>query len=920
MPLGAARITLLAFQPSVAAEAEVIRRKIGITALSNTQINTAQSKFGGASATSGSNSDILECGSVVLPGQADYTVEFWFRLPNLTERRGFFGQYSSGAVGRTDAEFINQDGGYISFFQPPGSSFSEDYRIKSNSTISANTWHHCAITRDYGGNGHTMYIDGVAQTDTIADHSGTTQQIPLEIFSPQLGTVSTDYYMDEFRVSDIVRYTANFTPSTTPFQNDENTLLLLHMDGTDGSTLFEDDNGVAIKSSTGRTAISYTASGDAQVSTTESKFGGSSLYTNSGATATQIVSDSNYTFGTGDFTIEAWVYLEDDANGYVWAHGTSFSDASNIRLLNIASTDKWQLRLGATNYDPSATVSFNTWTHLALVRTSGTVNFYVDGVKDTTIGSSGNVTFSTDLQSRPMALANLSYANVAPWQGYIDEFRISDVARYTANFTPSTEQFVADANTITLLHMDGANASTVFKDAIDGRKKVGVTALGNTQVDTAQSKIGGASALFDGSGDGLVAVPATKSDFTFDGDFTFEFWYNPVTDTGDASASLLSAKQTSSASDPNQWFILHRNFDNKLQVSLPSAGAESFPSASSSAITNNTWNHIALARSGSTVTLYLNGVSQGSKTNAADFGHPTNGNNEIGIGCFPDGALPFNQGGNGYIDEVRLSTTARYTSGFTPSTTPFVNDDDTVLLLHMDGTDGIQDFQDDNGVGRARVGVSAIGNAQVDTADSKFGGASALFDGSSDALYARVGDTPYVDIGTGDVTFECWFNKDSDKSLFDARVSTNTNVPLVQVVLGQVKLWWNNAYAIEHPTSISTGTWYHTALVRSSGVWEIYVNGVASGSPYTPTTDDFPPSNTEIFRIGINQPGSNSMDGHIDEFRISNTARYTTGFTPSTTPFVNDDNTLLLLHMDGTDGSTTFIDDNGVTPNHDYGA
>ena len=51
--------------------------------------------------------------------------------------------------------------------------------------------------------------------------------------------------------------------------------------------------------------------------------------------------------------------------------------------------------------------------------------------------------------------------------------------------------------------------------------------------------------------------------------------------------------------------------------------------------------------------------------------------------------------------------------------------------------------------------------------------------------------------------------------------------------------------------------------------------------------------------------------GNIDEFRISNNARYTAAFTPETTPFQNDANTLLLLHMDGTDGDTDFVDDNG---------
>src|SRR5262245_3861014 len=91
---------------------------------------------------------------------------------------------------------------------------------------------------------------------------------------------------------------------------------------------------------------------------------------------------------------------------------------------------------------------------------------------------------------------------------------------------PDTQQYgpspTVDSYTVSLLHMDGADATTSFPD--DGQSHAHTwTANGNVQVDTAQSKFGGASALFDGAGDFLTTTDDT--DFQFGtGDWTVDFW------------------------------------------------------------------------------------------------------------------------------------------------------------------------------------------------------------------------------------------------------------------------------------------------------------------------------------------------------------------------------------------------------------
>jgi hypothetical protein len=99
------------------------------------------------------------------------------------------------------------------------------------------------------------------------------------------------------------------------------------------------------------------------------------------------------------------------------------------------------------------------------------------------------------------------------------------------------------------------------------------------------------------------------------------------------------------------------------------------------------------------------------------------------------------------------------------------------------------------------------------------------------------------------------------------------------------------------------------AIVRVGVTVTFYHNGVNAGGAgsWGPTIGNTTPT------IGV-YAGSYFLNGWIDEYRISNVARYTANFTPSTTPFQNDANTVLLLHCDGTDASTVFTDDNGIAP------
>lgn len=200
-----------------------------------------------------------------------------------------------------------------------------------------------------------------------------------------------------------------------------------------------------------------------------------------------------------------------------------------------------------------------------------------------------------------------------------------------------------------------------------------ITAVGNAQIDTAQSKFGGASYLGDGVGDRLNV----DGNFSQTGNFTFEFWFRAADLVG--NQALMGIGNESSG-----------RYNFYLNTSNPRlnlyAGADVI--SASSNVSTNTWYHLALVRNSTTVTMYLDGTSVGSTTISGTFANA----NGLYVGDISDGAISF----NGHIDEIRVSNIARYTTTFTPSTSAFVNDANTLLLIHADGTDGSTVFTDDN--------------------------------------------------------------------------------------------------------------------------------------------------------------------------------------------------------------------------------
>jgi len=224
--------------------------------------------------------------------------------------------------------------------------------------------------------------------------------------------------------------------------------------------------------------------------------------------------------------------------------------------------------------------------------------------------------------------------------------------------------------------------------------------------------------------------------------------------------------------------------------------------------------------------------------------------------------------------------------------------------------------------------VTANGSAHIETAQSKFGGASGRFDGTNSYLSSPDSTDWYF--GTGDFTIDFWVR-------FNALPTSGSDMRICTQNAGDYNDWWlamwnnggtytwkfatytlptNNPIAIPQATTVSVNTWYHVALVRSGNTWYWFQNGNRLGtgaSNANPVNDYAAP-----LAIGGRSSGF-YFNGWIDEFRISKgVAQWTSTFTPPSSPYTMDSYTVLLLHCDGTDSSTVFIDSSSPPPTPDF--
>jgi hypothetical protein len=683
-----------------------------------------------------------------------------------------------------------------------------------------------------------------------------------------------------------------------------NVVLLMPMNGVHGSSVFRD------VSANPKTVTPY---GNAKHSISQYKFGGSSAYFDGSGDYITSPFNSDFELGSDLFTIEAWVYIVSHRGGTKYPPIIGLNDGSSTRW-SFNFTPEGYLNFNVsnsggtwTNCGPSTSSSLTTgvWHHLALVRigTGATdIKLFVDG---SLVASS---TSNPNLDARNTVFPVLSIGGTieatysGAMNGYIDDIRITKgIARYTSGFTTSsnphatigwTDQTYSPyyLSTSLLLHCNGTAGSTVFTDSSITPKAV--TAYGNAQISTNQSKFDGASAYFDGTG-GYLTIPKSSA-FDFGStDFTIELWCYRLGLGGQQVNIIFS---TGKESGPDFYSIRIQVTSSGYLTAFASNDGTSQTAVitDADAFSDNQWIHIAFVRSGNTITLYKNGVSVGSNSFTGSVYYSTG--NPVSIGTAADyGNFAYTNKWYGYIDEVRVTKgAAHYTSNFTPPALPFADtrnltiDNDlskVALLMHFDGTHGSTSFVDSSPI---RKTVAAYNNASHSTNQSKFGGSSFNCAANTWLYVTNLGTD--LSFGTGDFTVECWiYPTDLSKEssyLFGTTTTGHWQIAINGNQAGKLgiarhNITWDNQFT----HSMSNNNWYHIAVTRSSGILYMFVNGALIGSGAN--TQSYNQTNTLL--VGAHGDiSTTSFIGYMDEVRITKgLARYTTDFAPPPQPFVD---------------------------------
>ena len=586
--------------------------------------------------------------------------------------------------------------------------------------------------------------------------------------------------------------------------------------------------------------------------------------------------------GDGDFTIECWVYIDEDrstaSRGIFQISNTSGGLQANattnlmVAYRNSSFSHNWVVYANGVQTNTSTASLTGQWQHVALVRSGSSTKLYIDGTSIQTISDSMN--YNATNRIAVGGYYNTSYL----WDGYIKDLRVvKGTAVYTTDFTPPTEEVTAITGTETLLCQlpylgDVAGNVTTLKS--NGNTAIVPYSPYNKEPYSASKH--GMNLQFNGTNQRIQYDTTTVNPGT--SDCTWEGWFYPYTEAG--TGLIFDTENRSSAGlrfyyDNNVWTV---NGSDSLSIS-----GSRWPGT-----TARQWTHFAVTKSGSTYELYLDGVSMGTSSGASSVT-----GDGIALGCsYGTNTLDL----KGAIADFHITKEQKYTTDFTPPTRAVAHSAGKTLLrfgddVKMYDASGTHEFHR----------ISSGGGPQLSTTTRKFTTSAAYQFTGNDVMgigseHVTEQETAFrldeLPSGTEDFTIEMWFNADSFSN-FDFLYSQSYAIQVYLNSSGYIAFATNNTdnssgyqTNVTDNVALSTGTWYHMAFVRNGSSHKLYING----TEYLSATSSSSIAKTRAAGIGCfyYDAGSSNypFNGYIQDVRVTKgLARYTAAFTPPTAEF-----------------------------------
>jgi len=582
---------------------------------------------------------------------------------------------------------------------------------------------------------------------------------------------------------------------------------------------------------------------------------GGSEYFN-GSTGYLTTANSNINnFGTSDWTIEFWILSTQSGrvDPIGWNYLFSSSGWAGL-ILNVSASGQMSWYEGANQRINATSTGWNTggFKHIAITRSGNDVRMFLNGSQ---VGSTYVTSASYGDNATGFIVGNIFGGGGGILLGNMSNLRIvKGTAVYTANFTPPTAPLTAITNTSLLITGTGQGMfdNATFVD--QGPNALTVTATG-APVYSGRSPFGNTypgSVLLNGTSQYL-----TNTQVVCSGNFTAEFWVYST-----APTSGVTARTGLAGSTYNTQIV----FNDNGAITIANGGvAVTGLTLVGTSVVRNQWNHIALVRSGTTLTCYVNGSSVGSGTSAAIAYFDTIGR----VQWTPT------QDVLGFMSNLRIvNGTAVYTANFTPSTTPLTAITNTSLLVRGD-TGAFYDLSN-NGNGMTSTGTTAV-TTQV----KKYGAESASYTATA---YQTVADAVNLQLGTGDYTIEAWVYRNAAGVLHSliCKGAAATGWLLQVNSSNQLVFTVTSTAILTSTTTIAATTWTFVTVTRSGTSTRLFVGGNLEAT----ATDSTNFNQTNALLVGSDRSNANGLNGYLDDIRITKgVARYTATFTPPTVTF-----------------------------------